>query len=189
MTPTSWAAQVQAWQSFYLLTGGASATLVGLMFVAVTFGAGLVDRQRIDAARSFIDPTFNHFVQVLLFACMLVVPSLSPRLLGTITVAAGALRLTSLVSVFRHYREAHRVHQDVEASDWLMAVGLPGAAYLLLATTGVGFIVGHARALDGLALVTLVVLAIGVRSAWETLVWMAVAISGRRDSTATDKNS
>jgi hypothetical protein len=34
-----------SWQNFYLLLGTAATTLLGLMFVAVTFGSSRVDRE------------------------------------------------------------------------------------------------------------------------------------------------
>jgi hypothetical protein len=41
----SFLAAAATWQSFYLLVGAAAATLIGLMFVAVTFGSSLVTMQ------------------------------------------------------------------------------------------------------------------------------------------------
>jgi hypothetical protein len=173
-------AMLLGWQNFYILAGTAAATLTGLMFVAVTFGSSLVTRESAATTRAFVDPTYMHFVQVLLTSCLLTIPTLGPTFLGGALILAGAARLSGLPSVLRRYREAHRKHGDIEISDWLVAIILPLLCYLVLMAIGAGFIEHYAAALDGLAVVTLAQLAIGIQSAWELFVWMALAVSERR---------
>jgi hypothetical protein len=176
MTPiSSFAAAAGVWQNFYLLVGTAAATLVGLMFVAVTFGASLVTEQTSASARAFLDPTFTHFVQILLTACLIAIPTMGPTLLGVLLLLISALRIASLVRVYGHMKQAQRTHNDIELSDWLMGIALPLLCYLLLGATGVAFLAGYAVAFDALAIVTVALLLNGVFGAWELLVWMAVA--------------
>src|SRR3954471_18115803 len=107
MTPIhAFAAVATTWQNFYLLTGTAAATLIGLMFVAVTFGAGLVRAESATSARAFLDPPFTHFVTVLFIACLMLVPTMSPTLLGAALLVATTLRTVALVGVHRRMREA-----------------------------------------------------------------------------------
>jgi hypothetical protein len=173
-------AALQGWQNFYLLTGTAAATLTGLMFVAVTFGSSLVTRETAQSARAFLDPTYMHFVQVLLMACVVIIPAIGPTFLGGLLVLVALLRLSGLVTVFRRYREAHRRAGDIELSDWTMAIVLPLACHLVLLATGVAFVRREPVALLGLAAVTLGLLLVGIQGAWELLVWMALAVSERR---------
>jgi hypothetical protein len=171
---------LQGWQNFYILTGTASATLAGLMFVAVTFGSGLVTRETAQSTRAFLDPIYMHFVQVLLTSCLLTVPVLGPTLLGGVLIFAGGLRLGGLYAVLRRHQEAQRKYNDIELSDWLAAIVLPFLCYALLMATGAGFILRQDLALVGLAIVTLALLFIGIHSAWELFVWMALAVGERR---------
>ncbi len=181
MTPLEpFPAALQGWQNFYMLAGTAGATLTGLMFVAVTFGATLVTRETADSTRAFLDPTYMHFVQVLLTACVLTVPTLGPTFLGCVLIVVGALRTVALHGVLRRYQEAQRKHGDIELSDWLTAIALPLICHSLLMATGAGFILHEAAALTGLAIVTVGLLFIGIHSAWELFVWMALAVSERR---------
>jgi hypothetical protein len=173
-------AALQGWQNFYILAGTAAATLTGLMFVAVTFGASLVTRETAQTTRAFLDPTYLHFVQVLLTACLLTIPTLAPWSLGCALIGVGACRLVRLHWVFRQYREAQRKYGDIEASDWVMSIALPLVCHLLLMATGVGFVLRLAPALDALALVTISLLFIGIHGAWELFVWMAMAVGERR---------
>jgi hypothetical protein len=171
---------LQGWQNFYMLTGAASATLTGLMFVAVTFGSSLVTRDTAATTRAFLDPTYTHFVQVLLTACVLTVPTLGPTFLGCALIVAGALRIVALHSVFRRYREAQRKYGDLEMSDWVVSIVLPLLCHLLIVTSGAAFILRQAVALDVLAVAIVALLFIGIHSAWELFVWMALAVNERR---------
>jgi hypothetical protein len=162
------------WQTFYVLVGTAAATLVGLMFVAVTFGSSIVRRETSDTARSFIDPTFTHFVQVLFMACLVVIPTMRPRLLGALLLTVSALRFAALFQVHRHMRRAQKVHRDIELSDWVTGIVVPSLCYLMLGATGVAFIEGCAAAFTALAIVTIAILMLGVFGAWELMLWMAL---------------
>ncbi|HTA89673.1 MAG TPA: hypothetical protein VK745_08865 [Polyangiaceae bacterium] len=176
-TLPSFTAAALTWQNFYLLVGTAAATLVGLMFVAVTFGSSLVTEESSPTARAFLDPTFTHFVQILLTACLVTIPSMGPRLLGSLLLLIGALRMASTVRVYQQMKRVHQRQNDLELSDWFSGVVFPVVCYVLLGLSGVAFLENYAVAFDGLALVTLGVLLIGLLGAWELLVWMAIARS------------
>jgi hypothetical protein len=182
MTPIdSFPAAVQGWQNFYLLVGTAAATLTGLMFIAVTFGASLVTRQTTASARAFLDPTLSHFVQVLLAACLVTVPTMSAPILGALLLLAGVVRIGGLFWVYGHMKKLHAKHNDIELSDWMMGIALPLLCHLLLLATGFAFLRRCSAAFDALAIVNLALLVIGIRGAWELLVWMAVAVGESRD--------
>lgn len=110
------------------------------MFVAITFGSAYVTVKNLDTARSFLDPTLMHFVQVLLTACLLVIPSMGPQLLGGVLVAFGVVRLLSLVRIYRHMKQAQADAGDIELSDWLSGIVVPFVAHLGLAGSGVAFL-------------------------------------------------
>jgi hypothetical protein len=173
-------AALAPWQNFYLLVGTAAATLTGLMFIAVTFGSSLVTRETEQMSRAFLDPTYEHFGQVLLTACVMTVPVLTSSVLAALLIVAGLLRLRSLRRIFGHYREAHRRSGDVELSDWVMSMVVPGLCHFGLVLTGVAFALGVRGAVVSLAVVTLVLLALGIQAAWELFVWMALAVNDQR---------
>jgi hypothetical protein len=175
MTPMpSFTAAGGAWQNFYLLVGGAAATLIGLMFVAITFGSSIVTRQSSTSARAFVDPTLTHFVQVLLTACLLLIPTMGTTLLGVLILLMSALRTAALFGVYRHMAKAQQVHHDLELSDWLMGVAVPLACYLVLGAAGAGFLAGYAEAFSALAVVTVAILLNGIYGAWELMLWMVI---------------
>ena len=175
MTPMpAFAAAAATWQNFYILVGTAAATLIGLMFVAITFGAGLMSGQATPSVRAFIDPPFTHFVTVLLTACLMLIPTMSPTVLGGALVLVMLLRTAALFRVKRTMREAHARFGDIELSDWMMGVVLPFCCYVGLVAAGFGFLTLKAAAFDVLAVVIIVVLLLGVFGAWELMIWLAL---------------
>ena len=69
------------------------------MFVAITFGATAVKAiANVEASRAFIDPTLTHFVQVLMTACFVVIPSMGSTLFGVLLVAMAAIRIAAIVA-------------------------------------------------------------------------------------------
>src|SRR5215470_15532738 len=95
------------WHDFYLLVGTASATLVGLMFVAASIGSSIFDEDHRVGLTAFITPTVVHFASVL-FTCLVVtIPTHNWRTLGGLIGAgglAGAIYCGRLVvsMVIRH---------------------------------------------------------------------------------------
>ena len=178
--PQTFSSAAPSWHDFYLLCGGAAATLAGLMFVAVTFGASLVNDENAATMRAFVDPPLFHFMHVITTACVFVMPSMSPTVFGALILAGAGARSLGLAWVYRHYRRAHKERGDMEASDWLIGIVLPGISFALLMLGGIGLLVGLGPSLTIVAGATLAVLIIGMRSAWELMLWL-VAEVGRRD--------
>ena len=175
MTPIhGFAAAAAGWQNFYILVGTAAATLIGLMFVAVTFGAGLLTSESTQSTRAFIDPPFTHFVTVLFTACLMVSPVISQAVLGGALLLVITLRSVALVHVQRRMREAHARYNDIELSDWLMGVVGPAIAYVGLLASGAGFLAGRAVAFSGLAVSIVAILLLGIFDAWELMIWLAL---------------
>jgi hypothetical protein len=168
------------WQNFYILLGTAAATLIGLMVVAVTFGANLVTPETAATARSFLDPPFTHFTQTLVTAALLLMPSMSPVLLGTLLAAIGVFRGAALFKIARHLRLAHERSGDIELSDWVSGIVIPAICYLVLIATGAAFAAKYQISFSMLAAVTLVVLLTGIYGAWEMMLWMAITHSQRK---------
>jgi hypothetical protein len=60
---------LHGWENFFIVGATAGATLIGLLFVAITLGAGLSTPQGLDATRAFLTPTLVRFGGVL-FECI-----------------------------------------------------------------------------------------------------------------------
>src|SRR4030081_1423688 len=64
-----------AWDDFFILLGTACATLVGLMFIAVSIGASIFKEENRPALEIFLGPTVVHFTSVPVFSILAIVPS------------------------------------------------------------------------------------------------------------------
>ena len=176
-------AQLQQWQNFYMLLGGASATLVGLMFIAISLGSSqwtAEERPTLNAAfTTFMSPTFIHFVYVLVTALVVLVPVLSQPVLGGLLVLVGLGSLGHTIRTVPFLRTGYR-RRRLDRSDLIWYSLLPSIGYILYGYAGIGLLRAAARgttqggALDVLALVSILLLVVGVRNAWDMIVFLVL---------------
>jgi hypothetical protein len=159
--------------TFYVVTAGAAATLVGLLFVAVQIGPPLVSRGRVGPRHAIARSTFTVFAIVFVVSLLFLVPDTPLRLRAIVTVAAafgGALRaVRTWVPVWRDKFEG-RIELRLWQTAWLLVGPLVTYAYLALA--GVRQLQSiHARILDVDAAYAFVALfMIALRNSWNLLV-------------------
>jgi hypothetical protein len=165
---------LQVWQNFYLLIGTASATLAGLMFVAISLGSRLMTSRNIPALRVFVSPTLIHFVYVLVTTAVVLIPTLTRALLGTLLVLAGLVSLGWTLSALPYMRRSSR-DRLIDTQDWVWYLLAPWAAYLLYVATGAGLLLGAGGALNGLAAASILLLVTGIRNAWDLVVFFALS--------------
>jgi hypothetical protein len=173
----SLSAILHEWHDFYVLVGTASATLVGLMFVAVSIGTAIFNEDRRAAMTAFITPTVMHFAAVL-FACLIAtMPSHTWYTLGLL-LGAGALtgaafsgRLAVQMIVRRRFK--------IDMEDRLFYALLPLAGYVLAVVAAV-LLLTHAAAVsaDLIAAAVLTLLFAAIRNAWDMMVWIVIETPG-----------
>ena len=66
---------LKGWHDFYLLVGTAGATLLGLLFVAVSLGRGFLTKERQRGTRTFMSPVVIHFTSVFFLCAVGLFPS------------------------------------------------------------------------------------------------------------------
>ena len=65
---------LKEWHDFYVLVGTAGATLLALLFVAVSLGAGYLTEERQSATRTFMSPVVVHFTSVFFLCAVALFP-------------------------------------------------------------------------------------------------------------------
>lgn len=185
-------AQLQAWQNFYMLIGGASATLAGLMFIAISLAASRrpsAQERSIaqQAYNAFLSPTYIHFVYVLVTAVVVFVPTLNETVFGVMLVLTGA---GSFGYVLRHLpfmRERYRTG-SLDRSDLIWYSMMPSVCYVLYLDAGIGLLraaagaASRGQALNALATASILLMVIGVRNAWDLVVFQVMrALDAPRD--------
>jgi hypothetical protein len=174
--PASPAQLLHEWHDFYLLVGTASATLVGLMFVAASIGASIFNEEHRAPVTAFITPTVVHFCAVLFSSLLVTIPTHGWRTLAGL-LAAGALagavfcaRLVVHVVIQRRFK--------VDMSDRVFYAILPLLGYLLGLISAVLFATQSAASANVLAAALLTLLLAGIRNAWDMMVWIVIKAPG-----------
>jgi hypothetical protein len=104
MTPEQFAASLLDWHDFFLAATGASAALLGLLFVGVSINlSAIAADERVDL-RARAAQAFTNLVFVLVIGLLLLIPHLDPT-----TLASGL----ALVAAFGLYRVARNVYEVV----------------------------------------------------------------------------
>ena len=175
--PDTLSQALRDWQNFYILAGGASAILAGLMFVAISLGSTLITRKDIPALRGFVSPTLIHFIYVLATSAVVLIPNVTRTSLGVVLMLAGIVSLGWTLGTQPQIRRPDR-EGYIDAHDWTWYQVAPAAAYLLYVGTGIALIGGARQALNGLALASILLLVAGTRNAWDMVVGLALKRTG-----------
>jgi hypothetical protein len=163
---------LHAWHDFYILVGTASATLVGLMFVAATIGANVFREENRAAMRTFLSPTVVHFVAVLLVCIVGVAPSHTEPTLAALLVLGGvgglgySARIWTQISIRRRF--------NVDIVDRLFYALIPVLGYVLILVAAGLMFAASPWSLDVLAAAIAVLMLAGLRNAWDMTVWIVI---------------
>src|SRR5258708_26810467 len=125
-----WAVEaLKQWHDFYSLVGTAGATLLGLLFVAVSLGAGYLTEEHQSAIRTFYSPVVIHFTSVFFLSAIALFPSPQAKFLAAL-IGATAL----IGAIISTYTTIQVVRTDMTnyIQDYLAYGLLPGVAYLVL---------------------------------------------------------
>ena len=172
-------AELREWESFYVIVGGGAAALIGLQFVVLT----LIAEKPVagpEAGAAFATPTIVHFSTALLLAALTRVPwqSITPAAMLWCFVGFAGVAYEFVVARRMRLQTAYRP----EFEDWLFHVGLPLAAYAVLALSAF-FAWTHAHeALLGVGGAALLLLFIGIHNAWDAVSYhVFVSMRNSRD--------
>jgi hypothetical protein len=162
---------LRQWRDFYALIGTASATLVALMFVAASIGAGVFTREHQAGIRSFLSPTVVHFSTVLIICLLATIPTETWSVLGVLLTCAGVIGLAYSGWIWRRMMK-HGIIASIDVVDRLWYALLPTATHLLVIVAGVSLWRQSEVSLNILALVLILLLLIGLRNSWDMTVWV-----------------
>jgi hypothetical protein len=165
---------LHAWHDFYLLAGTASATLVGLMFVAASIGAQVFTEENRAAMEAFISPTVVHFCTTLFVSIIATVPVHSGLPLAVLFILIGLAGLIFAARVWIQLLIRRRFQVDV--IDRMFYALIPCVGHLLVVIAGVALVLDPALGLDCLAAAALILLFAGIRNAWDMTIWIVIKI-------------
>jgi len=166
---------LQEWREFYVLVGTAGATLVALLFVAVSLGAGFLTQDRAAATRAFFSPVVLHFAAVFVISAVALVPAHHSTFFAALIAACAGLGFA--VSAFTSVQLLRNRWTDY-LQDHLGYGLLPLAAYVALIVAAAMIFTRHPASLDLLAASLLVLLIVNIRNAWDLTLSMVRRQSG-----------
>jgi hypothetical protein len=165
------------WDNFFVMAGSSAATLIGLLFVAITVGTGLSSSGKVQGTRGFVTPTLVHFAGVLFLAFTVLVPWTSAWPIGIILGLGGLTGLGYQIHTSLMRQTVGFV--SLGWDDWIPWVVLPALANASLVAGAVGLIAGKAFAAYAVAGSIVLLLFAGIYGAWDLTLW----IIKKRDKT------
>ena len=168
-------ADLEHWHDFYLLLGTAGATLVALLFVAVSLGVGFLAPERSTATRLFMSPVVIHFSSVFFVSAVSLVPSHTPGffagLIGAAAVVGAVVSAVITVQVVRTALTQHVI-------DYFAYGLLPAIGYGALLVAAVMIFTENTVGLDVLGGALLLLLTVNIRNAWDLTLAMVQRPAG-----------
>jgi len=163
------AAALERWHDFFVLVGTAGATLVALLFVAVSIGTGFLTEQRAAPTRAFYSPVVLHFTAAFFIAAVGLIPAHSAVLFaGAVAVAAligGGASIFATVQLLRNSWTSY-------VQDHLAYGLLPAMCYGVLLIAAYMILKEAPYALDVVGGTLLVLMIVNIRNAWDLMLSM-----------------
>jgi hypothetical protein len=159
----------EPWTNFYVIIGSSAGALTGLQFVVISLVA---ERRKISNTAdiaAFGTPIIVHFCVVLFLAAILSAPWQSLGSAATVLGLTGALALIYTMIVARR---AGRGEYKPVLDDRIWHNILPSIAYLLIIVGAALLPRGAGWVMFALAAAALMLLFIGIRNAWDTVLYV-----------------
>src|ERR1700735_345193 len=154
---------LKEWHDFYLLVGTAGATLLALLFVAVSLGTGFLTEERQEATRTFLSPVVIHFTSVFFLSAVALFPSHQAKffaaLIGTTALIGATVQVV-------------RPDMTNYTEDYFAYGILPDLGYLALLAAAGSIYLEKDFGLDALAGALLLLTVVNIRNAWDLLLSM-----------------
>ena len=162
------AGEMAVWQAFYLASAGASAVLLGLIFVGMSlhYRPTDLDRRLVAMATDSAVPLFYATLTCL----VMLVPVAEPTVPTAALVLVGLLAASNAGAPLfgRWYSGATRPRPGHRKTDRLRFVA-PVVAGLSLVPAGLALLLWPEPALYAVGLIVLALIALGMQNAWDTL--------------------
>lgn len=167
---------ISSWHDFYMLTGSAAATLIGLIFISVSLHINVLAKaEKFGDIRSLASQTFTNFLLILSFAFIFMVPSSGPTGIGAPLLILGLLELGRTARLWLKFGFGRRSeNQAFEASQMRWMLLLPNTiCFLALIIVAIEILQGSTRFLDWMVMIIIWLLISASHSAWDLMLRLA----------------
>jgi hypothetical protein len=171
---------MQAWSQLYSITGGSAATLLGLLFVAMSVSAPAARGEMHQNTKHLADQAFQNYLVVMLISLFATFPTLTLHELGLVTLGLTALR--SIGALIRLYWAAMKPYETGSRLRSLRRQALSLAGLALMIYSARDMVLDRGDTLTTFAIANIILLVAATTGAWELLLRIASKASGRLDS-------
>ena len=162
-----------AWQNFYVIVGSSAGALIGLQFVVMALVGSTRKRTNAEAINSYGTPTVVHFSAVLAVSAIMSAPwpSLVAAAVSLASCGFGGLGYAAIVV----RRTRRQTYYKPVFEDWLWYAIIPSILYAALAFAALLLRSASEIALFVVAGAAIGLLFIGIRNAWDLVIYIIVA--------------
>jgi len=155
------------WHDFYAILAMVAGTLIGAMFIVASIGGRNMTHTRAAAVASFVTPTVIHLSVVLLGCALLVVPTLTRQIAGTIGVIGGLVGLAVAGRILWQV-----LHSKVDRVDRLWYGGLPLLGYVGIIAAAAMILAQWPFGFETLAAAFGLLIVASIRNAWDLIIFL-----------------
>jgi hypothetical protein len=159
------------WHEFYELLGTAAATLIALLFVAVSIATSVLtpEPESRRNTSTYMSPVVFHYANLLFLSLIAIIPTQTWESFGLVIGAAG------IGSVIYSIVVALRVHGNPmsDLADRLCYGAIPALCYAMGPVATLLLLEEKPAGLDVLAGAALLLLVINIRNAWDLMISIA----------------
>lgn len=165
---------VLRWHDFYALVGGASAGLLGLLFVSVSLHLEVITKSADNEVRILSEQTFLSFIYVLLIAMLFMIPYQNATGLGLPLLVMGVLACLRTAWTGLQFWRVRQASEHVLGSRYVLRrFAYPAVSYVGLTLVSLAALRGRSAALLWVLVVVLVLLLSATINAWELMLLLA----------------
>jgi hypothetical protein len=162
---------MQGWVEFYSTIGGFAATLLGLLFVAVSLNAPVILSEAHVHSKRLAEQALQNYLAVMTVSLLAIFPTMSVQSFGFVTLSVMAVRgVWVLVRLYLTVRERHSQSSYLQTLRRQFA-SFVGFGLLIFSAVKMAFNSGDTR--DTLAAALIVLLFSATTVAWELLLTIA----------------
>jgi hypothetical protein len=161
---SSFQTDVQAWRDLFSLAGAAAATIIGLLFVALSLRTDIRKAPDSSLVRTVVSHNFFMLLTVLLISLFFMVPDMDPNSLGVSVLLTAIFPAIFFTRDLLQLRSAH-----IDRPNLIWAFLVPIACLLITAVIGIAFILDDDAEIGLFTFVVAMFLVIPTKNSWELL--------------------
>jgi hypothetical protein len=162
----------KGWENFFLLIGGASGSLIGLLFIVATLFSGRDREHMLQGAEVYSTPTVSELAIVLVLSGAAMTPVAGTRPMGLLLAGLSLIGVAYSCLGLVRFRRLPFENQPHWSDLWFYCVA-PLALYLALGVGAALVWLDRPLAAPVVAGVLMLMLLAAIRNAWDLVTWLS----------------